>query len=78
MAKTIENRQEVTKVVEKIPICQKALLTLEEAAGYTGIGVNKLREMSNMENCDFVLWNGSRRLLKREKLDAYLNATYSI
>lgn len=65
-------------MVEKIPICQKALLTLEEAASYTGIGVNKLRELSNNKDCDFVLWNGSRRLFKREKLDAYLNAVFSI
>lgn len=65
-------------MVEKVPICQKITLTLDEAASYTGIGVNKLREISNSENCDFVLWNGSRRLLKREKLESYLNSSYSI
>ena len=58
-------------MVQKIPIW-------EEAASYTGIGVNKLREISNDEKCDFVLWNGSRRLFKREKLESYLNAAYSI
>lgn len=65
-------------MVQKIPIWEKATLTLEEAASYTGIGVNKLREISNDEKCDFVLWNGSRRLFKREKLESYLNAAYSI
>lgn len=65
-------------MVEKIPIWQKTTLTLEEAASYTGIGINKLREISNSEDCSFVLWNGSRRLLKREKLEAYLNKVYSI
>lgn len=65
-------------MAEKIPIWQKALLTLEEAAVYTGIGVNKLRELSNREDCNFVLWNGAKRLLKREKLEAYLNNSYSI
>ena len=65
-------------MAEKIPIWQKTMLTLEEAASYTGIGVNKLREISNREDCNFVLWNGSRRLLKREKLVAYLNGVYSI
>lgn len=64
--------------MEKIPICQKVTLTLEEAASYTGIGVNKLRELSNDANCNFVLWNGSRRLFKRVKLEAYLNNAYSI
>ncbi len=65
-------------MTQKIPIWEKATLTLEEAASYTGIGVNKLREISNDESCDFVLWNGSKRLLKREKLESYLNTAYSI
>lgn len=65
-------------MVEKIPIWQKATLTLEEAASYTGLGVNKLREMSNKEDCDFVLWNGSKRLLKRQKLEKYLERAYSV
>mgnify|MGYP001098055596 FL=1 len=63
---------------ERVAICEKYLLTLEEAALYTGIGINKLREMSNGENCDFVVWNGSRRMLKRKKLEEFLNAAYSI
>lgn len=63
---------------EKTPIWQKTTLTLEEAASFTGIGINKLRDLSNTENCDFVLWNGSKRLLKREKLEAFLERSYSI
>ena len=65
-------------MIEKIPIWKKTTLTLEEAASYTGIGINKLRELSNDEDCNFVLWNGSKRLLKREKLEAFLNGSYSI
>lgn len=63
---------------QKVPISQKAMLTLEEAASYTGIGVNKLRNLSNEENCGFVLWNGSKRLLKRKKLEEFLNNSFSI
>ena len=66
------------KVKAEVPISEKCLLTLEEAAAYTGIGICKLREMSNDERCDFVLWNGSKRLLKKDKLKAYLEAAYSI
>lgn len=51
----------------EIPIWQKTALTLEEAAAYSGIGVNKLRKMSDDEHCDFVLWNGTKRLIKRRK-----------
>lgn len=62
----------------RIPVYQKSLLTLEEAAEYTGIGVNKLRSISNEEGCTFVLWNGTKRMFKRKKLDAYLEEAYSI
>ena len=64
--------------MEKIPIWQKANLTLEEAAMYFGIGIHKLREISNSENCKFVLWVGQKRLIKRKLLENYLEDTYSI
>lgn len=63
---------------ESVPIWEKSNLTLEEAAAYSGVGINKLREISNDENCTFVLWIGSKRLLKRKLLDAYLERAYSI
>ena len=61
-----------------VPIANKSLLTLEEAAKYFNIGINKLRETTNDENCPFVLWNGSRRLIKRKLLEEYLYRSYSI
>ena len=63
---------------EKIPVWEKANLTLEESAAYSGIGVNKLREMSNAENCAYVLWVGNKRLIKRKLLEKYLASAYSI
>ncbi|MCD8196896.1 MAG: transposase [Lachnospiraceae bacterium] len=62
----------------EVPIWQKELLTLEEAAEYTGLGLQKLRDISNDEHCDFVLWNASKRMFKRRKLETYLDAAYSI
>lgn len=38
-----------------VPIWEKANLTLEEAAAYSNIGINKLRQLSDMDNCDFVV-----------------------
>lgn len=38
-----------------VPIWEKANLSMEEAAAYFGIGINKLREMTNEDNCPFVL-----------------------
>ena len=73
-------KKEGEKVERKslVPIWEKSNLTLEEAAAYSGIGINKLREISNEENCDFVLWVGTKRLIKRKKLDRYLETCYSI
>lgn len=61
-----------------VPIWRKSNLTLQEAALYSGIGINKLRELSDTEDCSFVLWNRSKRLIKREELDKYLNKSHSI
>ena len=64
--------------MKEVPLWEKANLTLEEAAAYSGIGVCKLRKLSDEENCSFVLWNGSKRLIKRKLFDEYLERTYSI
>ena len=57
----------------EIPIWEKSNLTLEEAAAYSGIGVNKLRKLTDINNCPFVIWNGAKRLIKRRKLDEYID-----
>ena len=62
----------------EIPIWEKSNLTLEEAAAYSGIGINKLRKLTESEHCSFVLWNGTKRLIKRRKLDEYMDRMYSI
>lgn len=64
--------------MKEVPIWQKANLTLEEAAAYSGIGINKLREITNDQHCKMVLWGGSKRLLKRKLLDEFLEKAYSI
>ena len=62
----------------EVPIWEKSNLTLEEAAAYSGIGINKLRKISDSESCPFVLWNGTKRLIKRKQLDEYIGRMYSI
>ncbi len=61
-----------------VPIWERRNLTLDEASVYTGIGVDKLREISNCDDCDFVLWVGTKRLLKRKQLEDYLDKCRSI
>ena len=62
----------------EVPIWEKSNLTLEEAAAYFGIGINKIRNITEDEDCTFVLWNGSKRLIKRKAFEDYLAKTYSI
>ena len=59
----------------EIPVRLKMNITLEEAVAYTGIGKTKLRELSDKEDCPFVLWNGAKRLFKRKNLEEYLEET---
>lgn len=66
------------KNIKEVAIADKALLTLEEAAKYFNIGINKLRIMTNEENCPYVVWNGSKRLIKRKPFEEYLYRSYSI
>ena len=56
----------------EVPIWEKYCLTLDEASAYFGIGINKLREMTDEPNCQFVIFNGSKRLIKRRKLEENL------
>ena len=61
-----------------VPIWEKVNLTLEVAAIYFGIGQNKLRELTNSDNCPYVIWCGNKRLIKRRLFTEYLEKMYSI
>ena len=45
--------------MKEVPIWEKSNLTIEEAAAYFGIGIHKLRKMTDKDDCCFVLWIGS-------------------
>lgn len=62
---------------EKIPIYQKQNLTLEEAAEYSNIGINRLRILISEPNCPFSLTVGNKHLIKRKQFDKFVeNAEY--
>ncbi len=67
----------MNKTIE-IPIYQKQNLTIEEAAVYSNIGQGKLREMTDNDNCRFVIWVGKKRLIKRRMFDEYIEKQFSI
>lgn len=58
-----------------VPIWFKSTLTLEETAAYSGIGINKLREITNQKDCKFVLFIGTKRLIKRRLFEEYIEKT---
>lgn len=40
--------------------------------------MNKLRQLTENENCNLVLWVGRKRLIKRRMMDEFLDKQYSI
>lgn len=63
---------------ECIHIKDKPMLTIEEAASLYNIGVHKLRELTDNDNCSFVLYVGRKRLIKRKQFDDYIGRAFSI
>lgn len=69
-----KNRKEdVEKMKLDVEIKDKINLTVKEAAAYSNIGENKIRELLKEPNCDFLLNVGTHILIKREKFENYLN-----
>ena len=58
-----------------VPVWEKYSLSIKEAANYFNIGENKIRKMANENSdADWVLWNNTRVLIKRQKFESYLNS----
>ena len=63
---------------KQIPVWEKDLLTIDEANAYSGIGRNKLLELTERRGCKFAVWDGRTRLIRREKLDELIDKAFSI
>ena len=57
----------------KVPIPEKLTLTIPEAAAYTNIGVNKISQMLREPGCPFVLFVGTKRLVKRQEFEKFIH-----
>lgn len=57
----------------KVPIHLKITLTIREAAEYSNIGINKIDFMLKQPNCPFVLYVGTRKLVKRREFEEYIH-----
>ena len=62
----------------RVPLWERMNLTLEEAAAYTGIGTDKLRELSNRESWVCFVWGGRKRLLKGQEFEGFWIKSFSI
>lgn len=58
--------------IERVPIHLKTNLTIHEAAAYTNIGINKIDKMLRSPNCPFVLYVGTKKLVKRKEFEQFL------
>ena len=57
-----------------IPFWKCYTLSVEEAAAYFRIGENKLRRIiGDNKDADFLLWNGNRAQIKRQKFEQYID-----
>lgn len=63
----------MSKKPEKVPIHLKLTLTIKEAAEYSNIGINKIDSLLRQPNCPFVLFIGTRKLVKRKEFEQYIS-----
>ena len=58
---------------ENLPIDRKLVLSIREAAEYSNIGINKIDSLLRSPNCPFVLFVGSKKLVKRKEFEEYIS-----
>lgn len=63
---------------ERVPIHLKMNLTIREAAEYSNIGINKIDSMLRQPNCPFVLFIGTKKLVKRKEFEQYISTKIAI
>ena len=61
-----------------IPVEKKINLTIREAAEYSNIGINKITELLKNPMCNFVLYIGNKKLVKRKEFEQYLSSVREI
>lgn len=64
--------------VNHVPIHLKMNLTSKEAAEYSNIGINKIDSMLRTPNCPFVLYVGTKKLVKCKEFEEYISQSLII
>lgn len=62
------------QIVGDIPLGEKLNLSLREASVYTGIGINRLKELASAEDAEGISFRvgRSKLMFRREPLEEYL------
>ena len=58
---------------ERVPIHLKVTLTIRETAEYSNIGINKIDSLLRTPNCPFVLYVGTKKLVKRKEFEQFIS-----
>lgn len=63
----------MSEPIERVPIHLKMTLSIKEAAEYSNIGINKIDSMLRAPKCPFVLFVGTKKLVKRKEFEEYIS-----
>ena len=55
-----------------MPICEKYMLPIKEAAEYFNIGIKKMRRLAEDNEGEFAIYMGNRYLVIRERFENYI------
>lgn len=58
---------------QHVAICEKVALTIEEAAEYSNIGQNRISGLLKEPRCPFVLYVGTKKLVKRKEFEKFIS-----
>ena len=61
-----------------IPLNLKLTMTVKEAAQYSNIGINRIDRMLRNPNCPFVLYVGTKKLVRRKEFEQFISNKLTI
>ena len=63
---------------QHVAICEKVALTIEEAAEYINIRQNRISSLLKEPRCPFVLYVGTKKLVKRKEFEKFISKSVEI
>ena len=65
----------MSDIMNPVPIHEKLTLTVKEAAAYSNIGMNRIDSMLRQPNCPFVVFVGTKKMVKRKEFEQFISNT---